>query len=61
MKLSRLALLALLALLLTPLTSLYAQTPTTDVARTGIDKEVIYFVCQIAIEMVIQATITSLD
>ena len=44
MKLSRLALLALLALLLTPLTSLYAQTPTTDVARTGIDKEVIYFV-----------------
>ncbi|MFZ9672359.1 MAG: alpha-amylase family glycosyl hydrolase [Candidatus Nanopelagicaceae bacterium] len=44
MKLSRLAFIALLALLLAPLTSLYAQTPTTDVARTGIDKEVIYFV-----------------
>jgi glycosidase len=44
MKLSRLALLALLALLLAPFNSLYAQTPTVDVARTGIDKEVIYFV-----------------
>ena len=44
MKLSRLALIALLALLLAPLTSLYAQTPITDVARSGIDKEVIYFV-----------------
>ena len=44
MKLSRLALLALLALLLAPFNSLYAQTPTLDVARTGIDKEVIYFV-----------------
>ena len=44
MKLSRLALLALLTSLLAPLTSLYAQTPITDVARSGIDKEVIYFV-----------------
>ena len=44
MKLSRLALLALLALLLAPFNSLHAQTPTVDVARTGIDKEVIYFV-----------------
>ena len=44
MKFSRLALIALLALLFAPLTSLYAQTPTTDVARSGIDKEVIYFV-----------------
>ena len=44
MKLSRLALIALLALLLAPLTSLYAQTPITDVARSAIDKEVIYFV-----------------
>ena len=44
MKLSRLALIALLTSLLAPLTSLYAQTPITDVARSGIDKEVIYFV-----------------
>ena len=44
MKLSRLALLALLALLLAPFNSLHAQTPTVDVVRTGIDKEVIYFV-----------------
>ncbi|MFM7501017.1 MAG: alpha-amylase family glycosyl hydrolase [Actinomycetota bacterium] len=44
MKLSRLALLALLALLLAPFNSLYAQSPTADIARTGLDKEVIYFV-----------------
>jgi glycosidase len=44
MKLSRLALIALLTSLLAPLNSLYAQTPITDVARSGIDKEVVYFV-----------------
>jgi glycosidase len=44
MKLKRLAVIPLMGLLLTPFTSLYAQTPTIDVARTGIDKEVIYFV-----------------
>jgi glycosidase len=44
MKLSRLALFALLALMLAPFTSLHAQTPKVDIARTGIDKEVIYFV-----------------
>jgi len=44
MKLSRPALFVLLALLLAPFTSLHAQTPKVDIARTGIDKEVIYFV-----------------
>jgi len=44
MRLSRLALIALFALMLVPFTSLHAQTPKVDIARTGIDKEVIYFV-----------------
>ena len=44
MRLSRLALIALFALMLVPSTSLHAQTPKVDIARTGIDKEVIYFV-----------------
>ena len=44
MKLSRLAVFVLLALLLAPFTSLHAQTSKVDIARTGIDKEVIYFV-----------------